>query len=151
MDPLPVGEKSPKFHLPSTYARILDTKDFLGKKNVLFVLCPPADSDEENTAYLKRLRDRAAEIREYDTEIIGVSPSNQRYQSIFAYRNNLPFTFLIDEHKDSFEDFNALAEDGSVVPTTYLLDRESVVRMAERGFPSVDDILETLTAVEAEA
>lgn len=149
MDPIPVGQEAPKFHLPATYARILDTRDYRGKKNLVLLFCPPADSDPENTEYLKRVRDRAAELRESDAEIIGISPSNQRYQSIFAYRNNLPFPFLIDERMESFNDFHALAEDGSVAPTTYVIDKEYVIRLAERGFPPVDALAQTLREIEA--
>lgn len=137
--------------MPTTYARILDTKDFAGKKNLLLIFCPPADSDPENTAYLRKVRDRAKEIRAADTEIIGVSPSNQRFQSIFAYRNNLPFAFLIDERKESFADFHALEEDGSVAPSTYVIDRGYVIRMAARGYPSVEATLEVLEGLAGDS
>jgi peroxiredoxin len=144
MDPIAVGEKAPRFHMPATNARILDTRDYQGKKNLVLVFCPPADSSKENTAYLGRVRERAEEIKATDTEIIGISPSNQRFQSIFVYRENLPFPFLIDEAKGCAEDFHALAEDGSVAPTTYVVDKEYVIRLAERGFPDPGMILEAL-------
>ncbi|MEE9173592.1 MAG: redoxin domain-containing protein [Thermoplasmata archaeon] len=150
MDPIPVGEKAPRFHLPATYARIFDTRDFKGKKNLVLMFCPPADSSEENTAYLGRVRDQTAEIKATDTEIIGISPSNQRFQSIFVYRNSLPFAFLIDEAKGCAEDFHALAEDGSIAPTTYVVDKEYVIRMAERGYPEVNLILKALEAAQGE-
>lgn len=147
MDPLPVGEEAPTFHLPATYARIMDTKDFRGKKDLLMLFCPPGDSDPENTEYLCALRDRAPEIKALDVEIIGVSPANQRFQSIFAYRHNLPFPFLIDERKECLADFHAVEEDGSIAPTTYVVDRGNVVRLAERGFPPVDRLVEALEAL----
>ena len=150
MDPIPVGEKAPRFHMPSTYARIMDTRDLKGKKNLVLIFCPPADSSEENTAYLGRVRERAAEIKASDTEIIGISPSNQRFQSIFVYRNSLPFPFLIDEAKECAADFHALAEDGSIDPTTYVVDKEYIIRMAERGYPEVSLILKALEGVQAE-
>lgn len=148
MEPVPVGEKAPRFHLPATYARIMDTRDFVGKKNLVLIFCPPADSSEDNTAYLGRVRDRAEEIKASETEIIGISPSNQRYQSIFAYRQNLPFPFLIDEAKGCAADFHAVADDGSIDPTTYVIDKEYVIRLAERGFPPTDRILEALRGIE---
>ena len=151
MDPIPVGEKAPRFHLPATYARIFDTRDFKGKKNLLLMFCPPADSSEENTAYLGRVRERAEEIKATDTEIIGISPSNQRFQSIFVYRNNLPFAFLIDEAKGCAEDFHALDEDGSIAPTTYVVDKEYVIHLGERGYPDVNLILEALEGIGAES
>lgn len=150
MDPIPVGEKAPRFHMPSTYARIMDTRDLKGKKNLVLMFCPPADSSKENTAYLGRVRERATEIKATDTEIIGISPSNQRFQSIFVYRNSLPFPFLIDEAKECAADFHALAEDGSIAPTTYVVDKEYIIRMAERGYPEVSLILKALEGVQAE-
>ncbi|MFQ5986719.1 MAG: peroxiredoxin family protein [Thermoplasmata archaeon] len=150
MDPIPVGEKAPRFHLPATYARIFDTRDFQGKKNLVLMFCPPADSSEENTAYLGRVRDRASDIKTMDTEIIGISPANQRYQSIFVYRNNLPFPFLIDEAKGCAADFHAVAEDGSIAPTTYVVDKEYIVRLAARGYPEVDRILDALGETESD-
>ncbi|MFQ6013430.1 MAG: peroxiredoxin family protein [Thermoplasmata archaeon] len=148
MEPIAVGEKAPRFHLPATYARIMDTRDFQGKKNLVLIFCPPADSSEENTAYLGRVRDHAAEIKATDTEIIGISPSNQRYQSIFVYQNHLPFPFLIDEAKGCAADFHAVTEDGSIAPTTYVVDKEYVIRMAVRGFPDPGEIVATLTGIE---
>ncbi|MFQ5918714.1 MAG: peroxiredoxin family protein [Thermoplasmata archaeon] len=150
MDPIAVGERAPRFHMPATNARILDTRDFKGKKNLVLIFCPPADSSKENTAYLGRVRERAEEIKATDTEIIGISPSNQRFQSIFVYRENLPFPFLIDEAKGCAEDFHALAEDGSIAPTTYVVDKEYVIRVAERGFPDPGLILEALEEVPGE-
>ncbi|MCJ2531530.1 MAG: peroxiredoxin family protein [Candidatus Thermoplasmatota archaeon] len=150
MDPIPVGEKAPRFHLPATYSRIMDTRDFQGKKNLVLIFCHPADGSDENTAYLGQVRERAAEIKATDTEIIGISPSNQRFQSIFVYRNNLPFAFLIDEANSCAEDFHALAEDGSIAPTTYVVDKEYIIRMAERGYPEVSLILKALEGAPAE-
>jgi peroxiredoxin Q/BCP len=149
MDPIPVGEKAPRFHLPATYARIFDTRDFQGRKNLVLIFCPPSDSSEANTAYLGRVRDHADDIKATDTEIIGISPANQRYQSIFVYRQNLPFPFLIDEAKGCAEDFHAVDEEGSIAPTTYVVDKEYVIRMAERGFPDPGLILEALEQVQS--
>ncbi|MFQ5838755.1 MAG: peroxiredoxin family protein [Thermoplasmata archaeon] len=147
-DPIPVGDKAPKFHLPATYARIMDTRDFIGKKNLVLIFCPPGDSSEENTEYLCTIRDRAQEIKEFNTEIIGVSPASQRFQSIFAYRNNLPLPFLIDEAKECAADFHTVEEDGSIAPTTYVIDREYIVRLAEKGFPDVERIVEALRQIQ---
>ncbi len=122
----------------------MDTKDFRGKKDLLMVFCPPEDSDPGNTEYLCTLRDRAPEIKALNVEIIGVSPANQRFQSIFAYRHNLPFPFLIDERKECLTDFRAVEEDGTIAPTTYIVDRANVVRLAERGFPEVDRLVKAL-------
>ena len=147
MDPIAIGEEAPKFHLPATYARILDTTDYKGKKNLLLLFCPPSDSSAENTEYVCRIRDRAQEIKELNTEIIGISPANQRFQSIFAYRNNLPFPFLIDEDKECGAVFHAMEEDGSIAPTTYIIDREYRIQFSERGFPEVDQIVQVLTSL----
>lgn len=150
MDPLPVGEEAPLFHLPATNARILDTKDFRGKKRLLMLFCPPGDSDPENTEYLTSIRDRAKEIKAMDVEIIGVSPANQRFQSIFGYRHNLPFPFLIDERKECLSDFRTVGDDGGILPTTYLIDLAYVVRLAERGFPDVERVVEAVRGLPEE-
>ncbi len=149
LDPLPVSEEAPTFHLPATYARILDTKDYRGKKNLLLLFCPPADSDSENTEYLCAIRDRAPEIKELNTEIIGISPANQRFQSIFAYRHNLPFPFLIDEAKECAADFHAVSEDSGIAPTTYVIDRDNVIRLAARGFPEVEELIAALDSLQS--
>lgn len=149
MDPLPVSDEAPTFHLPATYARILDAKDYRGKKNLLLIFCPPADTAPENTEYLCAIRDRAPEIKALDTEIIGISPANQRFQSIFAYRNNLPFPFLIDEAKECAGDFHAVSEGGGIDPTTYVIDRDYVIRLAARGFPDVEELIAILEGLQA--
>lgn len=117
--------------------------------NLLLLFCPPADSSPENTAYLHTIRERAPEIKGLHTEIIGISPANQRFQSIYGYRNNLPFPFLIDMAKECAADYHAVAEDGEVRPTTYVVDREYVIRFAAQGFPEVDEIVGVLQQLEA--
>ncbi|MEE9600320.1 MAG: redoxin domain-containing protein [Thermoplasmata archaeon] len=145
-----MGEKAPTFRMPATYARIMDTKDFLGKKNLLLIFCPPGDSSPENTEYLCSIRDQAKEMKALNVEIIGISPASQRFQSIFAYRNNLPFPFLIDERKECLADFHTVEADGTIAPTTYVIDREYIIRMAERGFPEVAQVIEVLRNLERE-
>ncbi len=83
-----------------------------------------------------------------NTEIIGISPASQRVQSIFAYRNNLPFPFLIDEKKECLADFHAVEEDGSIAPTTYIIDQEYIIRWAKRGFPDLGQLVEFLSQLQ---
>lgn len=78
-----------------------------------------------------------------------MSPENQRFQSIYAYRNNLPFPFLMDLAKECAADYHALAEDEAIVPTTYVVDREYTIRLAERGAPEVDQIVGVLQKLQA--
>ncbi len=114
----------------------------------MLLFCPPADSSPENTEYLRTIRNSAQDIKQLNTEIIGVSPANQRFQSIYAYRNNLPFPFLIDEAKECALDFHAVSEDGDIEPTTYVIDRECVIRHAARGFPELDEIMAVLDGLQ---
>ncbi len=143
-DTLPVGSPCPQFHLPSSYAKILDLKDYKGKKSLVLVVYPEVNHPEA-TSYLRALRDAYKGFKTLGAEVIAIGPDNQRLQSIYSYKNNLPFPFLIDEAREHARLFKATAADGRTIETTvYVVDRGATIRMAERGYPSVDRIVEAL-------
>jgi peroxiredoxin Q/BCP len=143
-DTLPVGSPCPAFHLPATYAKILDLKDYRGKRNLVLIVYPGVN-DAEATKYLQGYRNAYKDIKALGTEVIAIGPDSQRLQSIYAYRNNLPFPFLIDEAREHVQMFKALAPDNNTIEvTTYLVDKGGTIRLAEKGFPPVQRIMDAL-------
>ncbi len=143
-EPLPPGSPCPPFHLPATYAKILDLKDYKGRKNLLVIVYPEVNHPEA-TPFLKAVRDAYKDIKGLGAEVIAIGPDNQRLQSIYSYKNNLPFPFLIDEAREHARMFKATAEDGKTVQNTvYVVDRGATIRLAERGYPSMEILVDTL-------
>jgi peroxiredoxin len=145
-DTLAVGQPCPQFHLPATYAKILDLKDYKGKRSLLLVIYPGVN-DGPSARFFKSLRDAYKEIKALGAEVIAIGPDNQRLQSIFAYKNNLPFPFLIDEAREHAKMFRAMGSDGQTIETTvYVVDTSGIIRLAEPGHPPVERLVEALRA-----
>lgn len=146
-DVLPVGSPCPQFHLPSSYAKILDLKDYKGKKSLVVIVYPEVNHPEATT-YLRSVRDVYKDIKALGAEVIAIGPDNQRLQSIYSYKNNLPFPFLIDEAREHARMFGAMEQDGKTILTTvYVVDKGATIRMAERGYPPLGHIVQALKGV----
>ncbi len=141
---LPVGSPCPQFHLPSSYAKILDLKDYKGKKSLVVIVYPEVNHPEA-TSYLRSVRDVYKDIKALGAEVIAIGPDNQRLQSIYSYKNNLPFPFLIDEAREHARMFKATGPDGRTIENTvYVVDKGAMIRLGEQGYPLVDRLLEAL-------
>lgn len=146
-DILPVGTPCPPFHLPSSYAKILDLKDYKGKKSLVLILYPEVNHPEA-TSYFKSVREAYGDIKALGAEVIAIGPDNQRLQSIYSYKNALPFPFLIDEAREHARMFNATEQDGKTIRNTvYVVDRGATIRLAVRGYPPVDHIVGALKGI----
>lgn len=142
--PIVPGTPCPQFHLPATYAKILDLKDYKGKKSLVIIVYPEVNHPEATT-YLKAVRDVYKEIKGLGAEVIAIGPDNQRLQSIYSYKNNLPFPFLIDEAREHAKLFKALDDDGRTIRNTvYVVDKGATILFSERGYPAPDLLVGTL-------
>jgi thioredoxin-dependent peroxiredoxin len=102
------GDKAPTFGLPRDGGTNISSKDFLGKKLVLFFY-PKADTPgcTKEAIDFSRLRDAFAEI---DTEVIGISADTVKIQDAFRDKHKLSVPLLSDEKHAMLEAYGAWGE-----------------------------------------
>jgi len=97
MTTLKIGEQAPEIETIDQNNKLVNLKDYLGKKVVLFFY--PKASTPGCTVEACNLRDNYQEFLKKGYEVIGISADSQKRQSNFAIKNNLPFSLLVDEDK----------------------------------------------------
>lgn len=91
------------------------------------------------------MRDEIGQYRELDVVPFGVNPASADEHAAYARRLRLPFVLLSDPGRDVARRYQALRPDGDeIVRTVYLIDRDGVIRYAQRGAPGASLILEPL-------
>ena len=112
--------------LPDLYGRERTLDEFRGKVvlvNFWASWCTPCVTEMPS---IQRL---AATLKGEPFAVIGVNVSESKLRvRTMAQRLGLDFTVLLDEHGDSFDAWGA-----TVLPTTYLLDRDGIPRYVGRG------------------
>ena len=98
MTTLNIGDKAPDIDSIDQNNKTIRSKDYLGKKIVLFFY--PKASTPGCTVEACNLRDNYQEFLKKGYEVIGVSADSQKRQFNFATKNNLPYSLLVDETKD---------------------------------------------------
>ena len=132
MDTLKVGDKVPEFSTVDQNGNAINLNLLKGKKTIIFFY--PRANTPGCTAEACNLRDHYKELQSAGFELIGVSADNQKKQSNFAERHELPFTLLADENKaviDAFgvwgpKKFQGKEYDG-IHRTTFLIDEKGIV------------------------
>ena len=132
MDTLKVGDKVPEFSTVDQNGNAINLTLLKGKKTIIFFY--PRANTPGCTAEACNLRDHYKELQSAGFELIGVSADNQKKQSNFAERHELPFTLLADENKaviDAFgvwgpKKFQGREYDG-IHRITFIIDQECVV------------------------
>ena len=95
---LKVGEKAPDFSLKDSDGKIVQLKDFKGKKVVLYFY--PKDDTPGCTKEACNFRDNILELKKLNVEILGVSNDDEISHKKFADKYNLPFRLLADVDKN---------------------------------------------------
>ena len=132
MNTLKVGDKIPKFECLDDKGNTVKSENFKGNKLVVFFY--PRANTPGCTAEACNLRYHYKALQFAGFELIGVSADNQKKQSNFAKKHELPFTLLADENKaviDAFgvwgpKKFQGREYDG-IHRTTFIVNKEGVV------------------------
>lgn len=90
-----VGDKAPNFRGVDDAGKKWKSADHVGKK-ILVVYFYPADMTPGCTKEACNYRDAAAEFKDKDVEIIGVSGDSVENHQVFKRENDLNFTLLAD-------------------------------------------------------
>lgn len=138
--PLPPGTPAPPFELPDQDGKPVRLVDLRGG-NVLLVFYP-GDNTPGCRRQLCELRDRWDLLLSRHTQVLGINPQGPDSHRSFRGRNRYPFPLLVDQGKEVCRRYRAA---GPITRrTVYLIDREGIIRFAERGSPSPERVLAAL-------
>lgn len=103
MKTLQVGDKAPDFKVKDQDGNTISSKDFEGKKWVVFFY--PKASTPGCTIEACNLRDNYKELQKEGFELLGVSADSEKRQKNFKEKYNFPFPLLADENKEVINAF----------------------------------------------
>lgn len=128
---LQVGDKLPHFVGVNQDGKKIDSKDYLGKKLVVFFY--PKASTPGCTAEACNLRDNYTLLKDAGFQLLGVSADEEKRQKNFATKNDLPFDLLADTNKEVIEAFGVWQlkkfmgrEFMGIVRTTFVFDEKGI-------------------------
>lgn len=126
------GDKAPKFMGVDQNGDKIDSKDYKGKKYVLYFY--PKASTPGCTAESCNLRDNEIALKAKGYEIIGVSADPVEKQKKFADKYELPFPLIADMEKDVIKAFGVWGrkkfmgkEYDGIIRTTFLVDENGMI------------------------
>jgi len=138
--PLQPGSPAPPFELPDQDGRLVRLDDLRGG-NVLLVFYP-GDNTPGCRRQLCELRDRADLLLAKRTQVLGINPQGPGSHRRFRERNGYSFPLLVDAGKAVCRQYRAA---GPIIRrTVYLIDRDGIIRFAERGKPNPERVLAAL-------
>jgi len=153
---LKIGGTVPDFEAPATSELNFRLSDYKGKSN-LIIYFYPKDSTPGCTTEGQNFRDLYDEFKANDTEIFGVSKDSMKRHDNFRAKQEFPFELISDESGEVCELFgvwqlkkNYGKEYMGIVRSTFLIDKEGVLRQAwdkVRVKGHVDEVLEAVKAL----
>lgn len=136
-DPLPVGAPAPDFTLKDDSGRDVSLKSLRGKNVVL--IWYPGDDTSTCTKQLCEMRDSWTSAQKKNTVVFGVNPQSAESHTRFRQKYSLPFPLLVD----SGQQVGALYKTKGLFArrTVYLIGKDGKIRFAQRGKPTVPEVL----------
>lgn len=138
------GTKAPAFALPDQNGNIHTLEEFKGKKIILYFY--PKDNTSGCTKQACGYSERLPHFAEKGVEIIGVSKDSVASHKRFEEKHGLAFTILADPELEAIKAYDVWKEKKSrgkvtmgVVRTTYLIDEEGMIIMANDKVKAADD------------
>ncbi len=143
--PLHVGSLSPHFTLRGHDGQQVSTHDLAGNFSFVLVFYP-GDDTPTCSEQLAEFNARLDEFTAASVKVFGVNQAGTESHRNFARKLNLSFPLLVD---DGLQVAQAWWAARKGVPltyrTVYLVDKQRVVRFAERGKPDVETVLSLAT------
>ncbi len=132
MTTLKIGDKAPNFSSKDQEGKSHSLADYRGKKLVVFFY--PKASTPGCTAEACDLRDNFERFSANNYALLGVSADNEKAQSKFKEKYNLPFPLLADENKEVIQAFGVWGPkkfmgrtfDG-IHRTTFIIDENGII------------------------
>ena len=132
MKTLKVGDKAPDFKVNDQDGNSISSKDYKGKKWVVFFY--PKANTPGCTAEACNLRDNYKELQKEGYELLGVSADSEKRQKNFREKYNFPFPLLADENKEVINAFGVWGpkkfmgrEFDGIHRKTFLIDENGII------------------------
>ena len=98
----------PEFEVVDQDGNVVSSKDFIGKKTIVYVY--PKDNTPGCTAEACNLRDNYEALKAQGYNVVGVSKDSAASHRKFIDKFDLPFTLLSDKSTQMLQDFGAWGE-----------------------------------------
>ena len=128
---LQVGDQLPEFQSLNQDDETVNSKDFIGKKLVVFFY--PKASTPGCTVEACNLRDNYSVSIQKGFQLIGVSADSEKRQKNFSDKYELPFDVIADENHDVINKFGVWQlkkfmgrEFMGIVRTTFVFDENGI-------------------------
>lgn len=146
---LKVGDKVPSFTSKTAQNTNFDTKDYFGKRMVVFYFYPK-DETPGCTAQACSFRDQYQDFRDLGAEVIGISSDSSKSHESFANKHKLPFILLPDENKQIQNIFGVPKALFGLLPgrVTYFVDKYGYVRFIHDSMNPLGHISKTLDFIK---
>lgn len=105
---LKIGDKMPEFEVVDQDGNVVCSKDFIGKKTIVYFY--PKDNTPGCTAEACNLRDNYEALKAQGYNVVGVSKDSAASHRKFIDKFDLPFTLLSDKSTQMLQDFGAWGE-----------------------------------------
>jgi|TARA_R100000306_G_scaffold16368_2_gene20598 thioredoxin-dependent peroxiredoxin len=132
MKTLKVGDKAPDFKVNDEDGNSISSKDYKGKKWVVFFY--PKANTPGCTAEACNLRDNYKELQKEGYELLGVSADSEKRQKNFRKKYNFPFPLLADENKEVINAFGVWGpkkfmgrEFDGIHRKTFIIDENGII------------------------
>ena len=102
------GDKMPQFEVMDQNGNIVSSKDFIGKKTIIYFY--PKDNTSGCTAQACNLRDNYQALVKAGYNVVGVSKDSAASHVKFIEKNQLPFTLLADTTTQMQQEFGVWSE-----------------------------------------
>lgn len=128
---LRLGDSAPDFDVVASNGTRLSLRELRGKKNVVLYFYPK-DFTLVCTRETCGFRDMYGELRDADTEVIGVSFDDNETHEKFAKEYKVPFPLVADVNKDLAKAYGALSFFRNLIGrpsrVTFLIDKKGTIR-----------------------
>ena len=154
MSTVQLDKKVDDFALPATGDQEIRLSDLAGRHVVIYFY--PKDSTPGCTTEGQDFRDHHAEFEKLDTVILGVSRDGLKSHENFKSKQEFPFELLSDKEEVLCRQFDVIKpkkmygkEVIGIERSTFLLDREGILRREWRGVKVKGHVEEVLEAVKS--
>lgn len=129
---LKAGMKAPEFSLQNQYGELINLKDYLGKKVVIYFY--PKNHTPGCTKQACAFRDNYEEFKKNNIVVFGISKDTVSSHMKFVEDYNLPFTLLADPNLEVIQAYDVWKEKKmfgkaymGIMRSTYVIDENGVI------------------------
>lgn len=128
---LQVGDKLPEFSGVNQDEKTINSKDFLGKKLIIFFY--PKANTPGCTAEACNLSDNFSKLKQEGYQLLGISADSLKRQKTFHEKFSFKYDLIADESREIIEKFGVWQlkkfmgrEFMGIVRTTFIFDEQGV-------------------------